>query len=233
MVMQPELLILDEPTSQLDPIAASEFLAAVKKINSELGTTVILTEHRLEEALPLASRAAVMENERLICVGSPREVGAFLKEQESGMFRAMPAAMRIWSAVSTEEKCPVSVNEGRGFLAKLTEKSAFKDVPQKASRTFSEEKIAVRGAWFRYEKDLPDAVKNADFSARAGELVCIMGGNGTGKTTLLKLIAGIKKPYRGTVTACGRVCMLPQDPKILFSKKTVLGELEDALSELR
>ena len=231
MVMRPEVLILDEPTSQLDPIAASEFLAAVKKINSELGTTVILTEHRLEEALPLASRVAVMENGRMLCVGSASEVGAFLKEQESGMFRAMPAAMRIWSAVSTTEDCPVSVNDGRGFLAKLAEKGAFGDVPQRAARSFGEEKINVRGAWFRYEKDLPDAVKNADFSARAGELVCIMGGNGTGKTTLLKLIAGIKKPYRGEVSVNGKVCMLPQSPKILFAKKSVREDLEDALSD--
>ena len=235
MVMNPELLILDEPTSQLDPIAAADFLAAVKRINSELGTTVILTEHRLEEALPLASRVAVMEDGQLLCVGDAREVGAFLKTQESGMFRAMPAAMRIWSSVVTNEVCPVSVSDGRGFLAKLAERQKLNDVPQKAVRAYigGEEKIAVRGAWFRYEKNLPDAVKNADFSARSGELVCVMGGNGTGKTTLLKLIAGIKKPYRGNISVNGRVCMLPQDPKILFSKKTVRGELEDALSETR
>ena len=231
MVMRPELLILDEPTSQLDPIAASEFLSAVKKINSELGTTVILTEHRLEEALPLASRVAVMENGRLLCVGGTREVGAYLKEHGSGMFRAMPAAMRVWSAVDTDVECPVSVNEGRAFLAKLAEKGTFKDVPQKAARTFGEERVAVRGAWFRYEKDQPDVVKNAELSVRAGELVCIMGGNGTGKTTLLKLIAGIKKPYRGDVTVNGKVCMLPQEPKILFAKKTVREDLEDALAD--
>lgn len=233
MVMQPELLILDEPTSQLDPIAASEFLAAVKRINSELGTTVILTEHRLEEALPLASRAAVMEDGRLLCVGDIREVGAFLKNKDSGMFRAMPAAMRIWNSVDTAEECPVSVNDGRGFLAKLAESRAFDSVPPKTACAFSEERITVHGAWFRYEKDLPAVVKNVDFSAHSGEFVCVMGGNGAGKTTLLKLIAGIKKPYRGEVFSNGRVCMLPQEPKILFSKKTVLGELEDAVSELR
>ena len=233
MVMNPELLILDEPTSQLDPIAASEFLAAVKKINSELGTTVILTEHRLEEVLPLAARAAVMENGRLLCIGTPREVGAFLKSGGSGMFRAMPAAMRIWSAVNTAEECPVSVNDGRAFLLNIADKIPFKDVLPKPPQTLGENRVEVRGAWFRYEKNFPDVVKNADFSARAGELVCVMGGNGTGKTTLLKLIAGLKKPYRGSASASGRVCMLPQEPKILFSKKTVREEFEDALSDLR
>lgn len=233
MVMNPELLILDEPTGQLDPIAASEFLSAVKRVNSELGTTVILTEHRLEEVLPLASRAAVMENGRLLCAGSAREIGEFLKECGSGMFRAMPAATRIWSAVNTAEECPVSVRDGREFLTKFAEKQSFADIPQKAARTFGEEKVAVYGAWFRYEKHLPDVVKNAELSVRAGELVCVMGGNGTGKTTLLKLIAGSKKPYRGDVKVGGRVCMLPQDPKILFAKKTLREDLEDALSDLR
>ena len=233
MVMQPELLILDEPTSQLDPIAASDFLAVLKKINIELGTTIILTEHRLEEALPLASRAAVMENGRLLCVGSAGEIGAFLKESGSGMFRAMPAAMRIWSAADTAGDCPVSVNDGRGFLAKIAAEKTLKDVPRKAARTFGGEKVTVSGAWFRYEKELPDVVRNVDFSARAGELVCVLGGNGTGKTTLLKLIAGLKKPYRGKAAASGRVCMLPQDPKILFAKKTVAEDFADALSDLR
>lgn len=236
MVMQPELLILDEPTSQLDPIAASDFLAMLKKINVELGTTVILTEHRLEEALPLASRTAVMENGRLLCVGSAGEIGMFLKESKSGMFRAMPAAMRIWGAVNTAKECPecpVSVNDGRGFLAKIAAEKTLKEVPRKNMRKFGEEKVSVRKVWFRYEKDLPDVVRNVDFSARAGELVCVLGGNGTGKTTLLKLIAGLKKPYRGEIATSGRVCMLPQDPKILFAKKTVAEDLADALSELR
>ena len=75
MVMQPKILILDEPTSQLDPIAASDFLATLKKINRELGTTIILTEHRLEEALSLADHAAVMERGRLLCEGSVKDIG--------------------------------------------------------------------------------------------------------------------------------------------------------------
>lgn len=95
MAMQPSVLILDEPTSQLDPIAASEFLSVLGKINRELGTTILLTEHRLEEAFPFASRVAVMEWGRLLCIGTPREVGPQLKDREQQMFLSMPAAMRI------------------------------------------------------------------------------------------------------------------------------------------
>ncbi|MDE6727525.1 MAG: ATP-binding cassette domain-containing protein, partial [Oscillospiraceae bacterium] len=233
MVMQPELLLLDEPTGQLDPIAAADFLAVLKKINTELGTTVILTEHRLEEAVPLASRVAVMEDGAVISVGNAAEVGAFLKERGSGMFRAMPAAMRIWSAVESSEKCPVSVNEGRGFLERFVSAKPPQAIPKKSPRTFGGEAVTVRGAWFRYEKALPDVVRNADLRARFGELLCVLGGNGAGKTTLLKLLAGIKKPYRGEVTTNGKVCLLPQDPKLLFSKDTVYSELSDALSDSR
>lgn len=230
MVMQPKILILDEPTSQLDPIAASDFLAVLKKINLELGTTIILTEHRLEEALPLSNRAAVMENGRLLCIGSAAEIGVYLKENDHDMFLAMPAAMRIWGAVDSEEKCPVSVNEGRSFLAEYAEKNPVLPVPEKLPSEFGEKKISLNGVYFRYEKELPDVVRGLDFSARSGELVCILGGNGTGKTTTLKLLAGLKKPYRGEVTITGKVCLLPQDPQTLFVKKTVYTDLEDALS---
>jgi len=231
MVMQPKILILDEPTSQLDPIAASDFLAMLKKINTELGTTIILTEHRLEEALPLSNRAAVMDNGRLLCCGNAAEVGAFLKENGYGMFTAMPAAMRIWGSVNTEERCPVSVNEGRSFLTEYASKNSVLPVPDKFPREFGKEKISLRGVYFGYEKELPDVVRGLDFSARAGELVCILGGNGTGKTTTLKLLAGLKKPYRGDVAVSGKVCMLPQNPQTLFVKKTVYADLTDALSD--
>ena len=105
MAMQPDVLILDEPTSQLDPIAASDFLAVLGKINRELGTTILLTEHRLEEAFPLATVVAVMDEGRLLCTGTPTEAGRHLKTMGHRMFLAMPAAMRIWAAVATALMC--------------------------------------------------------------------------------------------------------------------------------
>ena len=116
MVMQPDLLILDEPTSQLDPIAASEFLSVLGKINRELGTTVLLCEHRLEEAFALCSRAAVLDHGTLLCAGKPAEIGETLRTSGHDMFLAMPAAMRVWGAVDSGAACPVSVSEGRNWL---------------------------------------------------------------------------------------------------------------------
>ena len=116
MVLQPKVLILDEPTSQLDPSAASDFLATLGKINRELGTTILLTEHRLEEAFGFASRVAVMDKGRLLCTGTPAEVGAELKSSGNAMFLAMPAAMRIWAATDSKAVCPISVCDGRNWL---------------------------------------------------------------------------------------------------------------------
>ena len=124
MALQPSALILDEPTSQLDPIAASEFLAIVGKINRELGVTVILTEHRLEEALPLSTRAVVMDCGKIIADGTPQEVGQVLRGSDSGMsgehpmFLAMPTPMRVWQACEGEGKCPVTVRDGKDWLGK-------------------------------------------------------------------------------------------------------------------
>ena len=111
MAMQPRVLILDEPTSQLDPIAAGEFLATVSKLNRELGVTVILTEHRLEESFPHASRVLVMEKGGIICDGTPSGVGMELRGKEHGMFAAMPVPMRVYAAVESDAVCPVTVRD--------------------------------------------------------------------------------------------------------------------------
>lgn len=234
MVMQPKLLILDEPTSQLDPIAASDFLVALKKINRELGTTIILSEHRLDEALTIAAKAAVMENGQLICQGTAAEIGEYLKRTNHSMFLAMPSAMRIWGAVETDLRCPVSVNEGREFLSAYLAEHTPRTISAKpGNRKNGEIKLSVADAWFRYEKSLPDILKGVNLTVHSGELLCILGGNGTGKTTMLKLLSGLKAPYRGEVKTYGHIGLLPQNPQTLFVKKTVYEDLKDALSDFK
>lgn len=242
MITQPELLLLDEPTSRLDPIAAAEFLAMLRKINTELGTTIILTEHRLEEALPLASRVVVMERGAIACAGGAAEVARHLRLSGSGLFQAMPAAARIWGALGEPGEPPVSVNEGRAFLRDFLEKresvesggnrgvignSGEHGAADSSPKTAELGAVAVelRGAWFCYERGSADVLRGCDFRARFGEIVCVVGGNGAGKSTLLRLLAGAKTPRRGTVKRNGRVCLLPQEPRLLFSKKTLAEEL--------
>ncbi len=230
MVMQPEVLILDEPTAQLDPIAASDFLAALGKLNRELGTTIILTEHRLEEAFALATQAAVMERGRILAVGTPREVGLALRRRGHPMFLAMPAPMRIWAGVpESGETCPVTVREGRDWLTDYAQVHPLGPVPteEKAPGRGGEPTLTAEGLWFRYEQDAPEVVKGLTITANRGEILALLGGNGTGKTTALKLMAGLLKPQRGSVQALGTVRLLPQDPQALFVKKSLKEDLTE------
>ena len=230
MVMQPSVLILDEPTSQLDPIAASDFLATLGKINRELGTTVILTEHRLEEAFPLATKVCVMDRGSLLCVGRPAEVGKLLKEQNHAMFLAMPTPMRVWAATESTTDCPVTVRDGRQWLEAF---GALRELPEEELPARSEEvAICAKGLWFKYEKDAPDVVRGLDLTVHKGEFFAILGGNGTGKSTSLKLLSGLLKPYRGAVQLHGSVGVLPQDPQALFVKKTVREDLCEISTEI-
>ena len=333
MALQPSALILDEPTSQLDPIAAGEFLATVGKINRELGVTVVLTEHRLEEAFPLSSRVVVMDGGRVIADGVPREVGLGLSGLGHGMFLAMPTPMRVWAAVrsafpsDSDLKCPITVRDGADWLNSVVGERAAagpyfsdqalvgaddssarfvgvtpggngraaagpyfsacaekyaKDTPKGTlpplespglanslrlrhvarpgtrdvgrgtrdagretmddGRGTRDEGRGTRGdgassavslydVWFRYGKDQVDVVKGLDFRAFYGEVTAILGGNGTGKSTTLSLIAGLNVPYRGKVSADRQVIMLPQNPQSIFVEKTVREDLLEILSE--
>lgn len=224
MVLQPTVLILDEPTSQLDPIAASEFLSVLGKINRELGVTVILTEHRLEETFSYASEIAYMENGKILFTGSPLETAKALRGKD--YFSAMPAAMRIWDALNPDDKCPLTVSEGSGFLSKYSEKHLFSSKIITDSKKISGEEILhAENLWFRYEKNGNDIVKGLKLSLHKGEFFALLGGNGAGKTTTLNLLSGIEKAYRGEITRKGTVSVLPQNPQTLFQKKTVYEDL--------
>ena len=230
MAMSPSVLILDEPTSQLDPIAASDFLTTLGKINRELGTTIILTEHRLEETFPLASTVAVMDKGKLLCTGSPNEVGTLLKDKGHAMFLAMPSAMRVWAAVENNADCPITVREGRDWLTEYAAAKELKELPPEKVHTYLDETVlSAEELWFKYEKDAPDVVKGLSLKVKKGEFLALLGGNGTGKTTSLKMLAGLNKPYRGEVHTNGSIAVLPQNPQALFVKKTVREDLFEIL----
>ncbi len=226
MAMQPSVLVLDEPTAQLDPIAAADFLGLLGKINRELGTTIILTEHRLEEAFPFATRAIVMEEGAIICDDKPENVGLQLKDKGSGMFLAMPTAMRVWAAVETKLDCPMTVRDGSSFLTQRVNEQAFFPLAEKDPPVYPEDvALECDNLWFRYEKDSPDVVKGFSLQLRKGEFYAILGGNGAGKSTTLKVLSGLREAYRGDVRLQGKLGHLPQNPQTLFVKRTVREDL--------
>ena len=243
MAMQPEVLILDEPTSQLDPIAASDFLNTVRKINIELGTTVIITEHRMEDIFPYADRAIVMDGGKVIADDTPRNIGKLLYDQKNDMFTAMPTPVRVFYGSEGEGDCPLTVREGRNWLSRaFLSEPKIKAVPVPETKEETEDPaLSMKELWFRYEKNSPDILRGVSAEVPKGSLYAIVGGNGAGKSTTLKAICGICRPYRGKVKIFGKpvekyksselfggtLAMLPQDPKSLFVKKTVREDLEE------
>ena len=231
MCMNPTVLILDEPTAQLDPIAASDFLSLLGRINRELGITVILTEHRLEDAFPFASRVIVLENGEILCDDAPCSAGHSLRKKNSSMFLAMPTPMRVWAAIETKLACPVTVRDGSEFLTKRNEEKPVLPLEKKESYAQSEEiTVLCDDIWFRYEKDGSDVLRGFSLNLHKGEFYALLGGNGAGKTTSLKVISSLRNPYRGSVGLNGKVALLPQNPQTLFVKRTVREDLYDALS---
>ena len=303
MAARPDVLVLDEPTSQLDPIAASDFLATVHRINRELGTTVVMSEHRLEEVYGLTDRVVVLEEGRVVADGEPRAVAGQLHRAGSPMALALPAAARIaWGvegrpgrrsgegapcsnsievqgssratdvSVCTSMNCartpsplrrpyssiveegaalqvetPLTVREGRAWLA--DEVAAFPPhrwalpAGEACDSASTRAAVELRGVWFRYERDGADVLRGTTLTVPEGSLFAVVGGNGTGKSTMLRAICGVARPYRGKITVFGRrlkdwkraelfrggVAMLPQDPLNLMVKKTVRGDLEEML----
>lgn len=254
MAMQPAVLILDEPTSQLDPIAANDFLRTIKKINTDIGTTIILSEHRLEEVFPMSDRIVVMDNASIIADDTPRRIGAKIKKHD--MFDAMPSSVRIcahiWQTQGKDEQTnnyPITVKEGRSWLNDLfINKNILckKIVEDKNIDNFSEETeaaIELKDVWFKYEKDAEDVIKDLSLKVKKGQFYAIVGGNGTGKTTALSIISGINKPYRGKVLINGKdikkysdeemfdcnLGVLPQNPQSLFVTMSVEKDLYEML----
>ena len=227
MAMRPSALILDEPTSQLDPIAASDFLNTVRKINLELGVTIVLTEHRLEEVFACADKVVVMDRGEIVSVGSPLRVARELHASANDMMAALPAPLRIFYGVeaarevglgkaspdkASPEKAespdaPLTVREGRRWLSRVaSDDCAQRDaIPADAPLDAVEHPVlSLKEVWFRYDRDLPDVLRGASLDVAPGSILAIMGGNGAGKSTLLRMACGISKPYRGTVRVFGR-----------------------------
>ena len=266
MAMHPKLLILDEPTSQLDPIAASDFLETVRKINRDIGTTVILTEHRLEDVIPWADKVYVMDTGRMIADGTPNEIGEQLRTMGHDMFLSMPAPMQIYAGTNSSLRCPLTVSQGRRWLSEELETKGIKIKKERNQEETAKKKnsifgklsslkkepekeipeIRIKDVWFRYERDLPDVVKGLSLDIKKGEIFAVVGGNGTGKSTAMSLIARIRFPYRGKIYLEGKeigkysdelyhgfLGVMPQNPQSLFVKKTVREDLYEVIDGKR
>ncbi len=237
MIMQPRLLLLDEPTAQLDPIAASSFLKALERINRELGTTILLTEHRLEEALPMADQTAVMEGGRILLTAPSREAASRIGTLCPALAGGLPCALRIFGG--RIDPPPLTVREGRAALEKAFPAPNPNALPPRPVRE-APLALELQDVWFRFEKDGPDILKGAGFGVRQGEIFALLGANGAGKSTLLSVIAGLRRPYMGRVLAEGKdirrykngslyrlLACLPQNPQTVFACDSLEAEFAE------
>ncbi len=243
MITEPELLILDEPTSQLDPISSSDFMSTLIKLNMELGTTILIAEHRTEDLFPISDKLLIVDRGKLIFCDTPRCACTMMKGHD--IYDNFPTAAKIWSMLDIECECPISVKDGITFL----EKHYYPDQSEEentADKSILPAVIQASNIWFRYSKNDKDILKGANLTVRQGEIFSILGGNGSGKTTILNLVSGLKRPYKGKIKINGKnileyknnslykgvISYLPQDPKLLFIKDTVADDLYELAGSL-
>jgi len=243
MVMQPEILILDEPTSQLDPIAASEFIATVHKLNRDLGLTVIIIEHRLEDVIPICDQVVVLQKGKVFACGAPSDVIARLSGNPELLF-SMPAAARLYHALNASGKCPLDVRDGRIFLANRY-KNHIRRLPDAPHSQSEKAALEFKEVFFRYERNTPDVLNGLNLTVYEQEILCLLGGNGSGKTTMLSAAAGLNRPHSGNISVFGKklkdyknqslyrecLTLLPQDVQTVFLCNTVREELAEAHAE--
>ncbi|MFZ9669496.1 MAG: ABC transporter ATP-binding protein [Solirubrobacterales bacterium] len=222
LVTRPGLLLLDEPTSQLDPVSGDELIGLLRRLNEEWGVTVLLSEHRLERCLPSADRVIVLERGSIAFDGSPAGFQEFAIATEPIL--ATPAA-RVFSMAGAAE-LPVGVREARSELAALEEVT----IPATEDPTpppGNGRALRCEGLWVELDDGVEkvEALRAIDLSIDPGETVALMGRNGAGKSTLLKAAAGLLDPAAGRIETRGGVALLTQDPSDYLVRDSVREEL--------
>jgi energy-coupling factor transport system ATP-binding protein len=226
LVGRPALLLLDEPTSQLDPVAGDELIWMLRRLNEEWGTAVVLAEHRLERCLPAADRVLAFEDGTLACDAPP--AGFLDWADANGGALATPVA-RLFSLAGLRP-LPASVKEARGKLrsAGLTPEPG--PAPAEGPQKEPAPALELRGVWHEIE-DGPVVLRGIDLRLRPGERVALMGRNGAGKSTLLRLCKALQRPTRGKVRSSGEVALLLQNPgDYLIHERAVEEAGPDALA---
>ncbi|MBR6999090.1 MAG: ATP-binding cassette domain-containing protein [Lachnospiraceae bacterium] len=233
MTLSPRLLLLDEPTAQLDPIAAGNFLSMLERVHRELGVTVLIAEHRLEDILPMADRVLVLTDGALTLDGTVDSLADAVREGHP-LLAGMPAAARLWKLLGTPGDMPLSVTEGRAMLRAVCAANVTRNT-RRDDTEVTESAASLSEVYFRYERNGKDVLRDCSVDIQKGEHFCLLGGNGSGKTTLLHIIAGILRPYAGSCRLFGKklaayrsgelangiTALLPQNPKDVFVTECV------------
>ena len=253
MAMQPKILILDEPTSQLDPIAAKDFIDTLVRINKELSTTIIMTEHNLEDIYSVCDKVIVMEDGKVICNDTNYKVADILSgDKNHKMFKSLPTPSKIYNQLNEylegANKSPLTVKDCRQWLNDSMNEVTITKLDDTETEINIDEKdreiaIELKDVYFQYNKISEPTIRDLSFKVYKGEIYSILGGNGTGKSTTLSLVARQRKPQRGKIFINNiemkkynnkslyenNLALLPQNPQSLFVFETVREDLEEVL----
>ena len=253
MAMQPKILILDEPTSQLDPIAAKDFIDTLVRINKELSTTIIMTEHNLEDIYSVCDKVIVMEDGKVICNDTNYKVADILSgDKNHKMFKSLPTPSKIYNQLNEylegANKSPLTVKDCRQWLNDSMNEVTITKLDNTETEINIDEKdreiaIELKDVYFQYNKISEPTIRDLSFKVYKGEIYSILGGNGTGKSTTLSLVARQRKPQRGKIFINNieikkynnkslyenNLALLPQNPQSLFVFETVREDLEEVL----
>lgn len=253
MAMQPKILILDEPTSQLDPIAAKDFIDTLVRINKELSTTIIMTEHNLEDIYSVCDKVIVMEDGKVICNDTNYKVADILSgDKNHKMFKSLPTPSKIYNQLNEylegANKSPLTVKDCRQWLNDSMDEVTITKLDDTETEINIDEKdreiaIELKDIYFQYNKISEPTIRDLSFKVYKGEIYSILGGNGTGKSTTLSLVARQRKPQRGKIFINNiemkkynnkslyenNLALLPQNPQSLFVFETVREDLEEVL----
>lgn len=250
LLLRPKLLLLDEPTSQLDPLQAKELLQFLQRLNEEFGMTIILVEHRLEDVFLIADQILLMSDGGIEYTGEPKSVIQQVWLQNDDRFLAyLPSVSKLFYLFEPEKihtgEVPVTVKESHKWLKRLRGIDGL----EMTAPTEPAEKNAViqcKQIHFKYSKEGPFVLKNLSFTAFEGDFLAIVGGNGSGKSTLLKCCTHIVKPIKGAVylnhkklktykkeNLAGQMGYLPQNPLLCFMAETLEEELTNLSQRLK
>ena len=238
LITRPELLLLDEPTSQLDPITAARFYDSLFRIARDNGIALFICEHRTEEVIPLCDRVIMLKNGSIAYMDNPRDLAPAEADMQLRGF--LPLSARIAARLGIENSLPLTVSEGRKFIDKITKSrgACCENTDFEPSKPTSPA-LEMKDVCFAYGRREPDVLCGLDLTLHTGEALCLLGGNGSGKSTALSVAAGLQKPYSGKCRIFGQnisdykngslwqncVALVPQNVRTLFVNETVRDEL--------
>lgn len=235
LLLDPDVLLLDEPTGQLDPIASKQFIHTIERLNDEFGITVVIVEHRLEELFSIADKMIVLEKGSVTHYDRAQQV-AYQLANEAKLTAYLPSTSKLYLTYTKEidaNQIPLNVKEAKQWLDKQTV-TKQENINQHAVE-INDPILQLKDIDFQYDKHSSLILNDLSLSVAKGEWHAILGANGTGKSTLLKVISGILKPQHGHMKYSGKkqktletgiVGYLPQSPGLFFIQDTILKEYQ-------